>query len=109
MNSFTEFDVLSGLLFTFVDCLWFPCRQERRYCILELINHLCMRVSLSGSLYCEKFVFSVFLGDDIIPRLSVSSAFDAKIRLLTTLHDCDLPKVSLLAICSLLLLCLMND
>jgi len=51
-------------------------------------------VSLTGALYCEKFVLSVFLGDDIVPRLSVSSAFDLKIRTLTTLLNCDVPKVS---------------
>ena len=49
--------------------------------------------SRSGAEYCEEFVFSVFLGDDIIPRLSLSSAFDLKIRLLTELHHCDIPKV----------------
>jgi len=59
-----------------------------------------MHVSLSGAVYCEKFIFSVFLGDDIIPRLSISSAFDLKIRLLTTLLNCDLPKVSMLVICT---------
>ena len=51
-------------------------------------------VSLTGAVHCERFVFSVFLGDDIVPRLSVSSAFDLKIRLLTTLLSCDIPKVS---------------
>jgi len=51
-------------------------------------------VSLAGAQYCEDFVLSVFLGDDIVPRLSISSAFDLKIRLLTTLHNCDMPKVS---------------
>ena len=56
-----------------------------------LYNVVC--VSLSGASYCEKFVFSVFLGDDIVPRLSVSSAFDLKIRVLKTLHSCDYPKV----------------
>ena len=50
-------------------------------------------VSLTGALYCEKFVFSVVLGDDIVPRLSISSAFDLKIRLLTKLLSCDMPKV----------------
>ena len=54
---------------------------------------MCVCISLSGAVYCEKFVFSVFLGDDIVPRLSVASAFDLKIRLLTMLLNCDVPKV----------------
>jgi len=56
-------------------------------------EHSVVYVSLTGALYCERFVFSVALGDDIVPRLSISSAFDLKIRLLTKLLSCDMPKV----------------
>jgi len=61
--------------------------------VYVLCEDIVYYVSLTGALYCENFVLSVFLGDDIVPRLSISSAFDLKIRLLTTLLNCDIPKV----------------
>jgi len=58
-----------------------------------LFKDTTIHVSMSGALYCEKFVLSVVVGDDIVPRLSLSSAFDLKIRFLTMLLNCDVPKV----------------
>lgn len=49
--------------------------------------------SLSAATYCEKFVMSIILGDDIVGRIGVFTGLDLKIKILTLLKSCDVPKV----------------
>lgn len=49
-------------------------------------------MSLNAAQYCEDFVCSVVLNDDIVPRLGLVTAYRLKQRIFEILRDCDLPK-----------------
>ena len=49
--------------------------------------------SLSASQYCQDFVCSVVLGEDLIPRLGIHTMEEFKTHILQAIQDCDWPKV----------------
>ena len=49
--------------------------------------------SESASSYCEPFVCSVVLGDDIVCRIGLSNIHDLKAKIFSTVRDLDIPKV----------------
>lgn len=50
-------------------------------------------VTAEAAVYCESFVTSVIIGDDIVPRLSVPSFERFKNNLIRAIKDCKTPKV----------------
>ncbi len=54
------------------------------------------RFSLSVSRYTQDFLCSVVLGDDIVGRLGLVTAYDLKMRIFQIIRDCDTPKVCLI-------------
>lgn len=48
--------------------------------------------SRSAARYCEQFVFSVILGDDVIGRCGSWNAFDLKLKIMNILLNCDVAK-----------------
>lgn len=52
-------------------------------------------VTAEAATFCENFVTSVIIGDDIVPRLSVPSFERFKNDLIRAIKECRTPKVSL--------------
>lgn len=57
----------------------------------------CGLLSRSASTHLRRFVCSVYLGDDIVPRLSVATMNTLKSELLVVLRECTKPKYQVLA------------
>lgn len=51
-------------------------------------------VTQEAALFCESFVTSVIIGDDIVPRLSVPSFDRFKNDLIRVIKECKVPKVN---------------
>lgn len=51
-------------------------------------------VSRELAKYCEDFVMSIGIGDDLVMRVGIDSVEDLRTNMLHVLHACRLPKVS---------------